>query len=217
MARYQEKELPLRCTLRLQKKSSDTEAFIQGSLPLWQAAVKAGKLISGTVFALDDQIFVYYEARESFHLEEYLPGIEEYVFLWPGQDKLRPYVPMIKYYQSMPMEEVRDWNREENTIPRIMVNRMKLDKLQSYIYVHYLMQEEQPGRNGRFFSIWGSEDWCVLYNQDNPKRPIDTDYQGQLTTHNLPEERLVEYMMPHFHYWEDGKLQQQAEILLHVQ
>lgn len=217
MEHFPEKELPLRGVLRMQAKEPDTHSYIASCRYYWEKAVADGKLKSGAVFAFQDQIFVYYESTVPFHVEEYLPDIGNYVFLWPGQEKLRPYIPMVKLYQSLPMEEVRDWKRGEDTHPYLMISRMNLDLLQSYTYYHYMMQEELPGHNGRYLAIWDSEDWCVLYNEENPDRPIDTDYKGKLTTKQCPVEQWHEYMAPHFYKWPDGQLYQYAEMILHVQ
>ena len=217
MERFQEKDLPLRCVLRMQKKEPDTHCYIKSCLPLWEKAVADGKLRSGSVFVFQDQIFVYYESTVPFHIEEYLPDISNYVFLWPGQEKLRPYIPMVKLYQSLPMEEVRDWKRNGDTHPYLNISRMNLDLLQSYTYYHYQMQEEMPGHNGRYLAIWDSEDWCVLYNEDNTGGPIDTDYKGKLTSNLCPVRQWHEYMRPHFYRWPDGELYQRAEMILHVQ
>ena len=217
MERFQERALPLRGVLRMQAKEPDVLSYIATCQPYWEKAVAEGKLRNGTVFALQDQIFVYYESTVPFHPEEYLPEIHKYVHMWPGQEKLRPYVPMIKAYQSLPMEEVRDWKRLDGTRPSLMVSRMKLDMLQSYTYFHYLMQEELPGYSGRYLGIWFNEDWCVLYNQKEPDTPIDTDYKGKLATKTCPVNQWTEHMVPHFYQWPDGQLYQRGEIILHVQ
>ncbi len=217
MERFQEKELPLRGVLRMQVKDPDAHAYIRSCRHHWEKAVAEGKLRSASVFGFQDHIFVYYEATVPFHLEEYLPDIGSYVHLWPGQEKLRPYIPMVKLYQSLPMEEVRDWKRSGDTHPYLTISRMKLDMLQSYTYYHYQMQEEMPGHNGRYLGIWDSEDWCVLYNEDKPDRPIDTDYKGKLTSNLCPVARWHEYMKPHFNPWPDGELYQRADMILHVQ
>lgn len=217
MVKIQERDLPLRCVLRMQKKSQEADKYIADCLPVWEKAVADGKLLSGTVFTLEDQIFVYYECTVPFCIEEYLPKIGEYVYLWPGQAKPRPYIPMVKLYQSIPMEEVRDWKRKKPVTPYLRVSRMDIDKLQSYIFYHYQLQEEEPGHNGRYLGIWDSEDWCVLYNEENSERPIDTDYQGKLSTHDCPISQWHEYMTPHFIFWPDGEKYHDADILLHVQ
>lgn len=217
MERFKERDLPLRGVLRMQAKEPDVLSYIATCQPYWEKAVAEGKLRNGTVFALQDQIFVYYESTVPFHLEEYLPEIDKYVYLWPGQEKLRPYVTMVKAYQSLPMEEVRDWKRLDGTRPSLMISRMKLDLLQSYIYYHYLMQEELPGYSGRYLGIWFNEDWCVLYNQQEPDTPIDTNYTGKLATKTCPVDQWTEHMVPHFYQWPDGQLYQRGEIILHVQ
>lgn len=217
MEKFQEKDLPLRGMLRLQKKGPQADAYIASCKPIWEQAIADGKLRNGTVFAIEDQIFVYYESTVTFHLEEYLPEIADYVFQWPGQAELRSYVPMMKYYQSLPMEEVADWKRLPGTVPTLSVSRMDIDKLQSYIFYHYQLQESRPGGNGRYLGIWGSEDWCVLYNQKNPEQPVQTQYKGKTSSFDCPDGCWREYMVPHFYTWPDGELYQQAAILLHVQ
>lgn len=217
MERFQEKDLPLRCVLRMQEKAPTARSYIASCQHIWEQAVADGRLINGSVFAFEDQLFVYYESVVPFQLEEYLPQISEHVFMWPGQEKLRPYIPMVKLYQSLPMEEVRDWNRIRDPQPTLRISRMKLDTLQSYTYYHYLLQEEYPGCNGRYLGIWDIEDWCVLYNEKKPEGPIDTDYKGKLTTKVCPASQWRQYMDPHFYLWPDGELYQQAELILHVQ
>ena len=89
MERFKEKECPLRCVLHMQKKNSAADEYIKTCRPLWDKAVEDGKLCSGTVFTYDDQIFVYFECREVF-------DIDKYVYRWPGQEKPRPFIPMVK-------------------------------------------------------------------------------------------------------------------------
>lgn len=216
MEMFQERPLPLRCVLRLQRKTEEANTYILSTLPVWEKAVADGDLRSATIFTFMDQIFVYYESNKPFVLDEYLPEIGQYVHMWPSQETPRPYFPLIKYYQSLPMEAVKDWDLGDRAIPRLMISRMNIEKLQSYIYYHYLMQEEVPGYNGRYLGIWGSEDWCVLYDEKDPARPIDTDYQGKLTTKECPLETWQKCMNPHFNTWADGNIYQYGEILLHV-
>lgn len=217
MERFKERDLPLRCVLRMQKKDSSADEYIKSCQPLWDKAAKEGKLRSGTVFTYDDQIFVYFECREVFDIYEYLPDIDKYVYSWPGQEKPRPFIPMVKVYQSSPMEEVRDWKRPKKVTPRLTISRMKLDTLQEYTFWHYLLQEERPGYNGRYLAIWDIEDWCVLYNEDEEIKEIDMDYAGKLDTDNAPVDDWTAYMIPHFYTWPDGKLYQNGVILVHAE
>lgn len=217
MEKFKEKDLPLRCVLRMQKKDSSADEYIKTCQPLWDKAATDGRLRSGSVFTYDDQIFVYFECREVFDIKEYLPEIDKYVYPWPGQEKPRPYIPMVKVYQSTPMEEVRDWKRPKATVPRLTISRMNIDTLQEYTFWHYLMQEEIPGHYGRYLAIWDIEDWCVLYFEEDNRREIDMDYKGKLTTHETPVDKWAEYMNPHFYPWPDGKLYQTATILIHAQ
>jgi len=217
MERFKEKALPLRCVLRMQKKDSSADEYIRTCQPLWDKAVEEGRLRSGTVFTYDDQIFVYFECRKEFDIYDYLPEIDKYVYSWPGQEKPRPFIPMVKIYQSSPMEGVRDWKRPKKTVPRLTISRMNIDTLQEYTFWHYMMQEEMPGYNGRYLAIWDIEDWCVLYNEDEEKKEIDMDYEGKLKTKNTPADEWTDYMIPHFYPWPDGKLYQNGIILVHAE
>ena len=208
----------LRGFLRLQMKNDEAVKYIKSCKPNFKKALKDGKLQSVTVFTLDKQIFLYYESNATFEINDYLPEISSFVEMWPGQNELRPYVNMVKCYQSAPMETVPDWKEARiGHKPYVSISRMKLEKLDSYIFYHYQLQEEKPGDNGRYMAIWGNEEWFVLYGREGLDDIYASDYKGKLDTQNTPE-NWRETMLPHFYTWnKKGDVYRNGKIILHVE
>lgn len=211
-------ELELRGVLRLQMKNDDAVKYIKSCRSNFRKAIKKDRLQCVTVFVLGDQIFLYYESNVPFEISDYLPEISEYVYMWPGQSELRPYVSMVKYFQSVPMEAVPDWKEaRKGRKPYLSISRMKLDKLSSYIFYHYALQEEQPGSNGRYVAIWGNEEWCVLYGIKNSWDKYESEYVGKLDSKNVPE-KWRDTMVPHFNRWPvSDRIYRQGKIILNVE
>lgn len=178
--------------------------------------LRSGKIYTVTVFAYDNQnLFVYYECVGSEILDptDLFPGIAAYMQPWPGEAKARWFVPMIDVYHSMQpnAEEEKAWHRTEPAKPGANMSWMKLDMLSSYTFHHWQLQEEKPAANGKHLSIWSSEQIALLYNE-RPDAGYADPQPGKLATANTPD-NWTDVMIPHFHYFEDGKLYHAAEVV----
>ena len=211
-------KLALRGTLRLQMKDTEAVKYIKSCKSAFKKALKEGKLQCVNVFTLDKQIFLYYESKVPFEINDYLPEISNFVEMWPGQKELRPYVPMTLYYQSTPMETVPDWKEARiGHKPYISISRMKIEKLESYIFYHYQLQEEKPGDNGRYLAIWGNEEWCILYGREGIDSKYNAEYKGKLDTANTPK-NWRDTMLPHFYEWNrKGDVYRNGKLILSIE
>ena len=181
-----------------------------------RSLLQSGKIYAATVFHFDyENLFVYYEcADEELSPLDLLPGIEAYMKEWPGEATKRWFVPMTDVYHSIQPEgdEMNHWRRKEHATPKAAMSLMKMEKLSSYTFWHYQMQEEKPGHSGTYLSIWTSEHIALLYNE-TPDHGIPNPHKGILDTNNTPEDWTA-LMIPHFNYRPDGELYHNAEIVL---
>ena len=178
--------------------------------------LRAGKLFTATVFSFDyDNLFVYFECvDEPLSPLDLLPGIEKYMNEWPGEAQKRWFVPMIDVYHSIQPEgdEVEHWHRKVHATPKGQMSVMNLEKLSSYTFFHFQLQEEKPASNGKHLSIWSSENVALLYGE-TPDEGLKNPHKGILDTQNTPG-GWAALMRPHFVIRPDGEIYHAATVLL---
>lgn len=104
------------------------------------------------------------------------------------------------FHYSKPMN-ARQWNRKvENKTPYVRFCRLKADKISSYIYYHYQLQEERPGDNkhgNRYGVIYLFRDCLIFYTEIPDEKETEPHAPG-LSTHDSPREIWGDVMAPHF-------------------
>lgn len=205
-----------RFCFRGQYKDEAVLSYVATQRHYIEVLLREGKIYTVTVFSYDNQnLFIYYECvgEEVLSPIDLFPGIAAFMQPWPGEAKERWFVPMIDVYHSMqPNAQEEDaWHRTEPATPRADMSWMKLDMLSSYTFYHVQLQEEKPAANGKYLSIWTNEHIALLYSEA-PDNGYENPHPGKLTTKNTPDD-WTKTMIPHFNYFEDGKLYHTAEIV----
>lgn len=182
-----------------------------------ETLLRDGKIYTVTVFSYDNQnLFIYYECAGNNELSptDLFPGITVFMETWPGEAETRWFIPMIDIYHSMLPDEEEEaaWHRTQPATPKASMSQMKLDKLSSYTFYHYQLQEEKRGGNGRHMSIWQSEHIALLYSEAPDERGFSAK-PGILTTKHTPS-NWRDVMVPHFITFDDGELYHYADIVL---
>lgn len=191
-------------------------AYIEDTKQQIETLLRDGKIYTVTVFSHDNQnLLIYYECvgEETFTPTDLFPDITAYMQPWPGTGQLRWFVPMIDIYHSMQPdgEEESAWHRTEHAEPIGNMSQMKLDKLSSYIFYHFQLQEERPAGNGKHMSIWMSEDMAILYHE-KPDTGWENPRPGMLNTAHTPN-NWRDVMIPHFNLFEDGQIYHSAKVV----
>ena len=101
------------------------------------------------------------------------------------------------FHYSKPMRP-EQWKRKlENKEPFVRLGRLLPDKISSYIYYHYQLQEELPGDGNRYGVIYLYRDFLIFYSE-NPNEPETEPHAPGLPTHDSPRKIWGEIMQPHF-------------------
>ena len=205
-----------RFCFRGQYKDDAVLSYVSTQKEHIEALLRAGKIYTVTVFSYDNQnIFIYYECvgEEELSPSDLFPGITDFMNTWPGEAEVRWFVPMIDIYHSMlpDAEEEAAWHRNEHATPKASMSQMKLDKLSSYIFYHYQLQEEKRSSNGKHMSIWLSDHIALLYSEA-PDCRYPNVKPGCLTTNHTPS-NWRDVMVPHFNLFDDGVLYHYADIV----
>ena len=100
------------------------------------------------------------------------------------------------FHYSVPMNP-QQWERKCEKTPYFQVNRLKPEKISSYIYYHYQYQEEYPGDGDRYGLIYLLGDQLIFY-LENPTEKETEKYKGLLDTKHSPIDTWQEVMTEHF-------------------
>ena len=141
-----------------------------------------------------NKVFMYVEANEEEVNPELLADGELITFpdgkKWERANDI--------FHASHPICEDHWKRRLANKTPYVRINRLKHDKIASYIYYHYQYQEEMPGREkDKYGIIYLYRDELIFY-QEKPIEEEREAIEGILKTKNSPIDRWSELMCEHF-------------------
>ena len=110
--------------------------------------------------------------------------------------------------------DVEHWRRKTVVeMPFGNVVRLRPEKVSSYIFYHYQLQEERPGSGNKYGLIGLHEDLLFFY-QERPSVEEKTPAPPSLNTSNTPP-NWPELMNQHFAPWPDpGKPEWRPATLL---
>jgi len=164
-------------------------------------AVEAGRVLTASAFRYREHFFTYAECigEEIPHAE--LFGESEAFAWWP--DRSSRFIPMMDIFHCGVPWTVEYWRRRA-PVEKIEAHVIRIipEKLASYIFYHYQLQEEQLGSFDKYSLIVLNDNLLFYYKEhpfvvEPPLRP------GMLTTKNTPEP-WHPLMITHFQPWPDA-------------
>lgn len=155
-----------------------------------------------SVFCWRNSLFLYYECMEDEVLPaEMLKELEPYLESWPGEDQKRYWIRMFDIFHYNQPSSIEYWKRKEPMQPWAQLIRIKPEKLSSYIFYHYQLQEERPG-SGNKYGMIGMHENLLFFYLEKPNIIEEAESKGLLETKNTPP-NWGELMKEHFMKWED--------------
>jgi len=169
-----------------------------------------------SLFRWEAMLFLYVEsAGSSVSPEDLLGDLDGSLQTWPsGSSDVRHWVPMMDIFHYSQPQDVDHWRRKTVVeMPFGSVVRLRPEKVSSYIFYHYQLQEERPGTGNKYGLIGLHEDVLFFY-QERPSVSEETPAQPSLKTSNTPP-NWPELMSQHFAPWPDpGKPEWRPATLL---
>ena len=156
-----------------------------------------------TVHAFRDTMFLYSE-REGDDpepdgwLSELSPLLER-ISLDGKSDRFARMIDIFHYHVPV---EGEPWRCGDVGAPWIRIARIYPDKMASYAFYHWQLQEERPGDGPKHGLIAAYGNMLYFY-MERPFVKEPTSYAGILNTRNTPD-RWHDLMNPHFIPWEDA-------------
>lgn len=152
-----------------------------------------------SLFEFCGQAFLYFEYTqpEADPLELCSENLKEFP---DGAKWFR--MPDIFHYAAPQSDE--HWKRKNPDYePVLKINRVRPEKVSSYIFHHFQLQEERPRPDKlKFSSIYIYGNTIVMYFE-KPDEIDELDYPGYLKTNNSPNSIWAELMSQHFIPWDD--------------
>ena len=162
-----------------------------------------GRLMSMSVFLWEDTLYCYVESVGETVLPEAIFGDAlQYLISLPdlGGRKFRPMTEIFHFHVPQSTEH---WRRKcKPDFCFGMIARLIPSLTARYIFYHYQLQEEQPGKGDKYSRIFLSGDTAFFYGEI-PEVVEPVSYLGALSTHNTPCEADWQHMMEeHFILWD---------------
>ena len=167
-------------------------------------ALQTESLLTASLFQWQATLFLYVESVGlALDADDLLGDLEGYLQAWPGgADGGRYWVPMMDIFHYSAPQRVDHWRRKSPVEkPYGRVIRLRPEKVSSYIFYHYQLQEEHPGRGDKYGLIAIHEDLLFFY-QEQPRVAEESPAQPTLNTSNTPP-NWGELMSQHFAPWSD--------------
>ena len=184
---------------------AEATAHLQKTVPALQRRIAGGELMTISVFRWVRDLFLYCESIQA----EIPPGqlfgpMEAWLEPWPGAEAARSWVPMIEVFHFDRPASVEHWRRPQPPEKRLgKVGRLWPEKVASYVYYHFQLQEEQglPGSKYQFIGL--HENLLFLYDEQPPVVEPLVHAKGLATT-GTPANWADTRMDLHFIPWPDG-------------
>lgn len=192
-----------KATVKPEMKDMLTQVLQHRKTHIVQDFYETGKLMSISVFILDDTLFCYAESiHELLSPEILFDDALKCLIPMPdlGGQFFRPMTEIFHFH--VPQSE-EHWRRKQK--PDFcfgMIAKIIPSMTARYIYYHYQFQEEQPGKGDKYSRIFLSDDTAFFYGEI-PEVVEPVSYQGALSTHNTPPEADWQRIMDeHFIPWD---------------
>lgn len=156
--------------------------------------------------------------KEAILPEELLPRAAQLQEDLPGRDLPRKWIQLIDVFHFNAPADAAHWQRK--TAPERQAGRvahLKPERVASYEYYHYQLQEEQAF-HGQKYEMIGIHENLLFGYQEFPAVVEEPVLPGKLATSGTPEEWTDSRMDLHFQPWPDGHLYfKLVEILFALQ
>jgi hypothetical protein len=183
--------------------------YLRSQIALLSIGDAAGDVLTISLFQWGRQLIAYWESVDRLLPPERLFGERADLFeSWPGLTASRLFAPMmdIFHYQEPGrggLDPLEDWRRKA-PVQRVggRLARLNPSMVSSYIFYHYQLQEEKPGKVDKYGLITIHEDLIFFY-QEYPAVVEEPRRAGKLTTTHTPD-HWHDVMFPHFNLWGDA-------------
>lgn len=163
-----------------------------------------GLLLSTGFYTWERNLFWYAECVEApisplSVFGELTPHLET----WPGEEMPRVWIPMVEVFHFDEPQSMEHWRRPMPIEKRLgKIARLRPEKIASYTYFHYQLQEEQafPGEKFKFITI--HENLLFMYDEV-PAVVGSPGHKGKLDTKNTPQDWASARMDQHFIPWDE--------------
>ena len=200
----------------LEGREADTLAQLPELTPALQRRIADEALLTLSLFRWQRNLFLYCEhIREEISPAELFGPLEPLLEPWPCEEAKRRWVPMMEVFHFNRPASVEHWRRKEPPGKRLgKVGRIWPDKVASYIYYHYQLQEEQAFPGGKYQFIGLYENMLFLYDELPQVREPLVHEKGLKTT-GTPANWEDSRMDLHFIPWPDGiRFNREIELVL---
>lgn len=212
-----------RCLYHAKCKEHQLDSFkhqLKNASAHFKQLVDEKRMLTLSLFEWESHIFMYYECiNESIAPEQLIHDAEQYFEPYPGETAndsgARCFMPMYDiFHYNQPRDEAH-WRRTKTCRPFAQIVRIKPEKVSSYIYYHYQLQEEHPGCGDKY-GIIGIDRNLLFYYQEDPKTREEAWYKGSLATSNSPREQWQVLMEQHFLEWDSGEFWKRVNMICFI-
>lgn len=166
--------------------------------------VQDGVLMTAAAFSWQNNVFLYYECiSEQVEPANVAGAAGQYLIDWEGEAAPRKWIEMIDVFHFNEPAGYEHWLREAAVERRGgRVAHLKREKVASYIYYHYQLQEERAFHGNKYDIIAMHENLLFGY-QEFPSVVEEPVVPGRLSTKGTPVPWENSRMDLHFQPWED--------------
>lgn len=153
-----------------------------------------------TVFRHDRKLFIYAECASDSRGFEWGSDFDGLLELWPQDERQADCCPMTDIFHYHDAGTFDKWRGDYVADRRIgLLARVKPDMVASYVYYHFLRQEEMPGSGNRTYMIGYYGSYLFSY-QEHPV--VIEKLPPRMRTKLVPDDWDAA-MAPHFNDWSD--------------
>lgn len=164
-------------------------------------------VMTAQLYRHGDLVFLYAETLGApADPEALVPALSGALAPWPTPEGTTTWVPLVEVFHFNAPVDADHWRRKTPPDQRLgRVAFLRPEKVASYVYYHYQLQEERAFGGGKYESIWLLGTLLFQYKE----RPVDTEppvVAGALATRGTPADWTQARMDLHFRPWPDGSL-----------
>jgi hypothetical protein len=187
--------------IALDGRADDAQRALASARDRLQRAVDDGRVLTASAFRYREHFFTYAECIGTPIAHEELFGEITECALWP--DRRARFIPMMDIFHCGVPWTVDYWRRRA-PIEKVEAHVIRIipEKLASYIFYHYQLQEEQLGSFDKF-AVIALNDNLLFYYKEHPFVVEPPLRPGMLQTKNTPDP-WHPLMITHFQPWPEA-------------